>query len=251
MGFLGKLFSKPDNKNVSALSPTTESPKEPEKPMLHVPSEIDDCTVAYKYEGVEVAAVQYVKPNFEAIHLCDRLIFVPEPENEYDKGAIKILCAGAVIGYVHKNKLQSMVHDWLKNNNPIFAAITAINKENNAISFFIAFYKNPLEGVEKYDSINASLTKTSKKDILETSRQEYLELINENDILILDYNDYDEDYLVSDSYGNELGELSKSISIKLKNKENEFDFISVVQEVTENDNGKYGASLTIYFKPKH
>ena len=226
-----------------------ESSAENEEPVLRIPSELCGCPIAYKYENVDVAGACYQNLDFSKLHLCDYVDFELEPENQYDKNAVKIIANGVQIGYVHKNKLQGMVIDWLERADPIFSAISKIDDENKIIEIVMVFYKNPLNGIDKYEKITTSLIKTSKKDMNGDSRQENYDFQSEDDIVSLEYDDYEENYTVLDSCGNELGELSKSITKKLKEKEITHDFIGIIDEITESDNEKYGAKISIYFKP--
>ncbi len=241
--------SKENLKN-AAISTTAVSPQSSEPPMLHVPQYIGDCTISYKYEDVEIKGVQYANPDFELIKVCDKVKFVSEPTNEYDKNAILAMHNDIKLGYAPKNNLQKMIHDWQQNNNPIFSAITSIDKEKQEINMFLAFYKNVLDGIEKYASVKATLTKTSKKTDDCCTRQDSYGGINEGEQLELQYDYESESYTVMNESYEELGEISKSISSKLQEEEETHDLICVLQKLTENDDGKCGAKVAIYLKPK-
>ena len=205
---------------------------------------------AYAYKDVEVAGVEFAAPDLNAINAGDGISFQLEPDNPNDKNAVKIICKDQPIGYVHKCKLQGMIKDWQARKDLMLASISKIDRNEKSIKYGIAFYKDKLEGKENWDSINASLTKTSKKDYSDMSRQEYYDGVSEGDVLQVEYDEYEEDYTISDAYGNELGELSKSVSAKVHAKEESgFEIVPVLNEITENDSGKYGADIILYFKP--
>lgn len=214
-------------------------------------SDIGNLIGKYAYKNVDIAGVKFASPDLGKIKAGDSISFQAEPDNANDKNAVKIICKDQTIGYVHKGKLQGMITDWQKRGDVILTSISKIDRNEKSIEYGIAFYKDKLDGKEKWDSLNASLTKTSKKDEFE-NRQEHLGDISEDDILSVRYDDYEETYTVTDEFGNELGELNKSISAKVHAKEESgFEIMPVVDEITVSDAGKYGAKIIIYFKPSH
>ena len=214
-------------------------------------SSFGNFSAAYAYKDVEVAGVDFAAPDLNLIRAGDNISFQLEPDNPNDKNAVKIICKDQPIGYVHKCKLQGMIKDWQIRKDLMLASISKIDRNEKSIKYGIAFYKDKLEGKENWDSINASLTKTSKKDYSDMSRQEYYDAVNEGDVLQAEYDEYEEDYTISDDIGNELGELSKSVSTKVHTKEVAgFEIIPVIDEITESDSGKYGANIIVYFKPR-
>lgn len=163
--------------------------------------------LSYKYSNVKIAM-----PSLNSVSLGDFLSFEQEPTNTYDDKAVKIMCGLDKIGYVYRGKMQEMINDFLKKELPIEARIDSISEDY--LSYSIAFYKD----INSFDSVNAVLTKTTKKDEFGNSRQDNLSCINSGDILYSEY-DYDTGtYIISDDCGNEVGELSKSISEKIRSK---------------------------------
>lgn len=213
-------------------------------------ADIGNLVGKYVYKDVDAAGIEFASPDLYKINAGDSISFQPEPDNANDKNAIKIICKDQMIGYVHKGKLQGMISDWQSRKDLILASISKVDRKEKSIKYGIAFYKDKLDGKEKWDSLNASLTKTSKKDEFE-NRQDNLDTISEGDILSAEYDDCEEIYTVTDDCGNELGEFSKSISAKVHEKEESgFEIVPVVNEITESDSGKYGAKIIIYFKPE-
>lgn len=234
---------------------TDSEKKQPESPDIEEKkfeplSDIGNLAGAYAYKDIDVAGVRFASPNLIKIKAGDSINFQAEPDNANDKNAIKIICKDQKIGYVHKGKLQGMITDWQKRGDLILASISRIDRKENSVKYGIAFYKDKLDGKESWDNLSASLTKTSKKDEFE-NRQDNFDAISEGDVLSAEYDDYEGIYTVTDDCGNELGELNKSISTKVHEKEESgLEIVPVVDEITENDSGKYGANLTIYFKPE-
>lgn len=191
--------------------------------------------IAYKYDRVNLAMVSP-----ENGSIGDFLILVQEPDNEYDSKAVKVTTDGVTkLGYLFKGKLQDMANDWLKKDLPIEAQIDSVSKK--FVTIGIAFYKD----INSFRSIDATLTKTSKKDEYENSRQDNLAFVSEYDILEMEY-DYDtETYIVrSDTY-DELGELSASVSRKLYEQEDDFDYKVICISNDLDNNLKYKCKVKI------
>lgn len=113
-----------------------------ESQKLHVPARYDGYELAYHYENVNIAGAKYYNKTFDESLLGKEITFLPDIDNEYDKNAIKIMCSGVMLGYVHKGTIQSMILDWSKCGDPIFSVVSQINAENKEIKYFIAFYKS-------------------------------------------------------------------------------------------------------------
>ena len=108
--------------------------------------------LSYKYSNVKIAM-----PSLNSVSLGDFLSFEQEPTNTYDDKAVKIMCGLDKIGYVYRGKMQEMINDFLKKELPIEARIDSISEDS--LSYSIAFYKD----INSFDSVNAVLTKTTKK----------------------------------------------------------------------------------------
>lgn len=195
--------------------------------------------LSYQYDFVKVAM-----PNIKGLKLGDFLSLEAEPDNQYDPHAVKILSGLDKIGYLFRGKLQDMANDFLKKGLPVEVSVDSI--ADDSFTCGLGFYKD----MNTFDSISATLTKTSKKDFLGTSRQDNLLSVSEGTILSLEY-DYDsETYLVSDDCGNELGELSKSISDKLYRDEMNYKYTGICTENELDDNMKYKCKVKVLKMPK-
>ena len=232
-----------------ARSSTTlqnKNPAKPARPNATVPSSFGGYKIAYHYKDNGIAM-----PNMEncmAVKIGTELPLVPEPDNEYDNRAIKIMAGDQFLGYVYKGQIQDMIHDFTERNEVIYAAFQGVEDETEKPSMVIAFYQNPFEKYARYDSIKATLTKTSKKIDGFENRQDNFFAVERGNTLELEYDDETETYIVTNDMGNELGEISKSVSAKIQEREDTDEPICIVDEVTETDDGKYGAKVIIYFK---
>ena len=166
--------------------------------------------LAYTYQKVSIAF-----PNLNNLELYNMVYFEREPSNEYDPNAILAMHNGNKIGYVYRGKLQKMISDFISRDRPIVAYVDSINDGKFTIA--LGFYK-PLES---FKHVSATLTKTSKKDMFGNLRQDNLACVSEGDLFEIEYDYETETYLVTDDCGNELGELSKSVSNKLLESEDE------------------------------
>lgn len=190
--------------------------------------------LSYRYDFVKVAM-----PNVNGLKLGDFLSLEAEPDNQYDSHAVKILSGLDTVGYLFRGKLQNMANDFIRKDLPIEVSVDSIT--NDSFTCGLGFYKD----MNSFNCVSATLTKTSKKDYLGASRQDNLSSTSEGDMLYLDY-DYDsETYIVTDDFGNELGELSKSVSSKLYDEESNYKYIGICTENEIDDNLKYKCKIKI------
>lgn len=203
---------------------------------------------AYDYTSVSVTGIQYAKPDFSRIDVAKELELVHEPENEHDKDAIRVEYKGIKLGYMPRGNIKDMIIDFSKRNEMIVSMARLVDEENNKIEIEVAFYKD-LNWLENNRScVKAKLTKTNKKDCSDTPRYENLETVREGDTVSLEYDPESETYVVYDDYYAEIGEISKSTSNKLLSSgDSDDDFIALINEVDENEDGKCMATIKIYF----
>ena len=208
----------------------------------------DNYYLKYSYYDVDVKGIEFQEFDIGQIAIDSDVAFIKEPTNEYDKNAIQIRCHTTSIGYVPNNKLQSMIHDYMRDNDAkIVAFISKVDEEAKTIQIAIGFYRcmtnKELRGVLHID---AGLVKTSKKDELGNSRQDNLGCVSEGDFVEVDYQYDSGTYLVTDDTGNELGEINESKSIVIQGFENEGKTLhGFVLETGINDSGKYACKVRI------
>ncbi len=190
---------------------------------------------SYVYQFVDIAF-----PVADGLTLYNTVTFEREPDNQYDPGAVCVMHSNVKIGYLYRGKLQKMVADFVDRDNYVSAYVDSVDVDKFTIA--IAFYK-PLASV-KFTS--AALVKTTKKDSWGCSRQDSLLYVAVDDVLDLDYDLDSETYIVSTDSGNEVGELSKSVSQKLY--DHKSDYIAVCEEIGTDDNGKLKCKVAIIEK---
>lgn len=94
-------------------------------------------SLAYNYEHVTLYTIKQF--HFD-IPVGTSLGIQTEPTNEYDNKAIYFKCNNTNVGYIHKGRLQDMMHDYLKSSNKyITATFESIDSGNVVIT--LSFYK--------------------------------------------------------------------------------------------------------------
>lgn len=105
------------------------------------PARINGCTLSYKYQNIFVITADrsvFNLPGVEVGHTVELF----RDHSHYDEGAVAVLLAGCIIGYLHDTKIRNMARGWLKENKPIFAQISYVSPgERNGLKINIAFYK--------------------------------------------------------------------------------------------------------------
>ena len=211
---------------------------------------IDDYYVKYEYER-NVAGVEFRNLDFSLLKNSS-VSFELDKENEHDPEAIKIIQKDILIGYVYKTDetIREMIHNYIEKDNWIITGwLKTIDEEQQKLTYQIAFYKQLDENRnECVLDTKATLTKTSKKvEDYETSRQDSLSYLSEDDFVSLEESYETDNLVVINDMGDELGELTESVSEKLSEYINndEYFIICKVLEITESDSGKYGAKISI------
>lgn len=176
-------------------------------------------------------------------HGGEDLTFSPEPENEYDNKAVAIFLDEAKVGYVYKGKIQDMLNDWIKRNDFFRGYINKINKPENFVTYKIAFYKNK----DTFEHKTFSLVKTGKKINEDLKRSDNLELMSEGDAVSVDYDSYDDCFVVYNEDYEEIGELPSSAENFIGE---DAKCIGIIESMDYDDNGKPKAKVTIYLLDK-
>lgn len=169
---------------------------------------IDNSVLCYEYDD-NICLCENTF-NIASENLGKQLTLLQEPENEYDKKAVAVYLGDNKLGYIYKGNIQKMANDWLNRNDAYSIYISKTDADENKVSFRIGFYK-PLD---KFESKTFSLTKTSKKINDYETRKDNLQLVDEGDLVYVEYNDETETYTVyTDEYCcSEIGELPASAS---------------------------------------
>lgn len=222
-------------------------------PTIFPPKKIGDYSMnkKYSYKDVELKVVPSgLKFDFSMIG--SEALLISEPTNEYDENAIYVSWNDNKLGYIPRNRLQDMVHDFRKKDKPIYSVISnlTIDEESETVDnvfLYIGFYTNISEDFKNCDTISSKLTKTSKKDFFGTNRQENIEFAKEGDVVTLEYS-YESESYVAYLDGSELGETSAATTAKLQKFNSSDDYTGIISAVSENDTLKYTVSLNIYMK---
>lgn len=154
--------------------------------------------------------------NLDSIKILSRIGFNQDTENKYDKETIVAYFEDKKIGLLYSGNCRDILKKSLENQNDNFIALVKkIDLENNIAELIIGFY----EPINPNNVIEAKLLKTNKIDYYtDEKRQEQVELLSEKDIVTLKEDFENECLIVESDIGNELGELSASVSKKILEK---------------------------------
>lgn len=228
------------DRNIVSDSSTEDNSKQKRATMNYdLFSEFDsDNVLTYQYEE----SISLNKDiDLSQIKGGNGITFQPEPTNEYDNKAIKIMYDNIFLGYVYKGQVQDMIHDWIKKDLPFEGYINKIFDDEYKVTYKIAFYKN----LDAFESKEYSISKTGKKIDDYTKRSDNLELCSEGDNVIIDYDEYDEVYVLMNENYEEIGELSQSISRNLFGKYKKL--CGKISSIEYNENDKIKAKVIVYF----
>lgn len=108
-----------------------------------LPAEASDGhPVKYKYSDVQL----YVPDDFNLDDCSDidglPVFFYREEDNEYDARALLVVTeTGKRLGYIHKGKMQDMIHDFMDEDLPILSTVDAIDIDAREVSLKVFFYR--------------------------------------------------------------------------------------------------------------
>ena len=76
------------------------------------------------------------------------IVLKKEPSNQYDSGAIALYLSGHKIGYMLRNGLQDMVHEWSEKNWPVECTLVSLKKIRGEYEGYIKLsYYRPVEDI--------------------------------------------------------------------------------------------------------
>ena len=201
---------------------------------------VDNYYLAYEYEkDIAMPEINVITGNGGK-----KITFKQEPDNEYDSNAVALFLDETKIGYLYRGKTQEMVNDWLRKGDYFWGYINKIDIENATATFKIGFYKD----INNLEMKSFKLTRITKKaSEYESSRFENLECCSDGDIV--DYEtSYDTDnYVITNEYGNELGELGKKAIEWIEENENDIKLIRI-NNIEETDAGGYKADIEFFYR---
>lgn len=99
---------------------------------------IELLELAYNYDKVQIATIDKTI-NFSAVVLNQCCKLEHEPNNEYDSKAVAVYFGNIKIGYLKKNRLQDMYHDYAAKGGAISCYVAAV--EEQEIYVRLEFYR--------------------------------------------------------------------------------------------------------------
>lgn len=201
---------------------------------------VDNYYLAYEYEE----KIAFPKTAIISGNGGKKIIFKQEPNNEYDDRAVALYLDENKIGYLYRGRTQDMVNDWIKKNDYFWGYINKIDVENTTATFKIGFYKD----INKLEMKSFKLTRITKKaEEYENSRFENLECCNNGDIVLFETSYETENYIITNEYGDELGELGAKASEWINENKDDIKLIRV-NNIEETDSGSYKADIEFFYR---
>ena len=199
-----------------------------------LPNVIDGKALKYSYEA-HLVMLPDVCGVADLIGKTGKsLDIVLEPENEYDPRAVALYLEGKKIGYVHRGRLQDMIHDWLERGDEMLCCLKRLTAED--AYFLIGFYKD----FDYFKGRTYKLIGVTKKDDEGISRARNAEMLSPGDGVWVFVND--DKYIVTDG-PLDFGELPKAA---VEYAEGASRIVGRVEECDFDDNGKPEIYVTIY-----
>lgn len=235
------------NKNNSAYTnkfnsenSTVQPPKDEIARYSALPDVIDENVLVYSYEKNICFfgdGIIYVSGN-----VGQDLDFMQEPENEYDDKAVAIYLNSNKLGYVYRNdRTQGMINDWISHGEYFTGFLNKYSPANKTATFKIGFYK-PLA---KFPCKTFSLVKTSKRIDEISKRSDNLSSCCEGESVSVEYDSFDDTFVVySDTY-KEIGELPKIALNFLSGNEYE-NIVGIIEELEDEFESSPKAKVKIY-----
>lgn len=208
---------------------------EKDKQNFHfLPNVIDGKALKYSYEA-HLVMLPDVCGVADLIGKTGKsLDIVLEPGNEYDPRAVALYLEGKKIGYVHKGRLQDMIHDWIERGDEILCCLKRLTAED--AYFLIGFYKD----LDYFKGRTFKLIGVTKKDGEGISRARNAEVLSPGDSVWVFVDD--DKYIVTDG-PLDFGELPKAA---IEYAEGASRIVGKVEECDFDDNGKPEIYVTIY-----
>lgn len=206
-----------------------------------IPSEIDGMPLAYKYFDVDICVISGQEPDYDAIadKLSNGSVILSlevEPDNQYDAKAVKVMHEGSKLGYLYKGKIKDMAYDYLKSGRPIYSCLSSIDLDTNKMKMFIGFYYKKTYP----NSVSFELTANSNSEM-----QENLSFSSEGDELSFYYDDDKEKYCFAST--DDIGYAPASKNDLLDEISEQDDYFATIEEINEDENGKYSVTVTVEY----
>lgn len=193
--------------------------------------------LVYAYDDVEIYVPDECRKSADLVKRKTELELKLEPENPYDGGAVSVYAGGKKIGYLYKNKLQSMAYDYIKRRDTVVAVMGQKLSEKFVIGLY--FYL----GIDEFTEKAKKKFKCSEYTLTGNTNEEMQDALNCTSVgEPVDFSyDYDkEKYSVSAGYA-DIGFMPSSAS-KVNLDECPYGFVS---KLVERDSGKMSVSVMV------
>ena len=237
-------------------------------------SNTDGYELKYSYDDVLIAGTKYYNIPKD-INIGTSLDLIPEPENKYDSNAIAVFANGEKIGHVPKNRLQDMIHDFIKRGDILTARISSINEDS--IKMAVDFYGKPMgfsvnvnvdfdgekivysvksdrnnnikdnDDTEEEHNIKTNIAKRKSFRLTGNTNEEMqdnIALCDEDESVTIEY-DYDKEKYIASASG-EIGYFPKNANDFLEPLVSDLSYNAFIEKIDENeDNGKYSVHVVV------
>lgn len=214
---------------------------EENKPIATAPAKVNGFPLAYHYDNVDIFVLPEFELDFTSIPLGSKVELVKEPTNEHDDKAVAVILDGSRIGYLYRGKRQDMANDFIDNNWPIISHIDSIDDEESKIGVFLGFYKNK---PSEFDKLKRSGKQCHSFKLTGNANSEMQDSICVSSVgdEVTFYYEYDKEKFVASSIG-DIGYVPASKTSLI---EDDKDYSAFIEDISENDNGKYVVTVSVF-----
>jgi hypothetical protein len=201
---------------------------------------VDNYYLAYEYEE----KITFPKVDVITGKGGKKIEFKQEPDSEYDNKAVALYLEENKIGYLYRDRTQDMVNDWIKKNDYFWGYINKIDVAKSSATFKIGFYKD----ITSLEMKSFKLTKITKRaPEYESSRFENLECCSDGDVVLYESSYETDNYIVTNEYGSELGELGAKAVEWIEENEGDIKIVRI-NNIEETDSGSLKADIEFYYR---
>lgn len=187
---------------------------------------------AYNYPDVEVVGTNHY--DLTGIEVNMRVTLKPEPENPHDDKAVAVYVGNIKIGFLPKNKLQDMYHDYRFKGGVITAVISAVSPDKATIELNYYKKKDMVAELERnHETKTFKLTGNGKEEM-----QEAISFSSVGDEVTYTYDFEKDKYLASTV--DDIGYFPKSAEKHLENGAEAY-----IYDIDTDDNGKYYVEVIV------
>ena len=201
---------------------------------------VDNFYLAYEYEE----KIAFPQTGIITGNGGKKITFKQEPDNEYDNCAVALYLDDVKIGYLYRGRTQDMVNDWIRKNDFFWGYINKIDVANSTATFKVGFYKD-ISGLEMKSFKLTRITKKASE--YESSRFENIECCSDGDLVEYETSFETDNYIITNEYGNELGELGAKAVEWINENEGDIKFARI-NNIEETESGGYKANIEFFYR---